>query len=147
MVNTIPIPKPGLNLGALAKRVHLNKEYSILEKDGIPIIGIMDAGELEDYLELQDPKMKRDIAKVLKNSVPAKAGPPGTSWRSCRERRKQSQNAAPRYDTSFIVQASPHFEQLLLRTTEFVLLLNKAVVIFAVRSGAGEGDSEGSLFR
>ncbi|MGH9825193.1 MAG: hypothetical protein ACREDR_18340 [Blastocatellia bacterium] len=63
MVNTIPITKARINLGALAKRVHLNKEYLILEKDGIPIVGIMDADELEDYLELQDPKVKRDIGK------------------------------------------------------------------------------------
>jgi PHD/YefM family antitoxin component YafN of YafNO toxin-antitoxin module len=63
MVNTIPITKARYNLGALAKRVHLNKEYFILEKDGIPIIGIMDADELEDYLELQDPKARADIEK------------------------------------------------------------------------------------
>jgi PHD/YefM family antitoxin component YafN of YafNO toxin-antitoxin module len=50
-------------LGALAERVHLNKEYFILEKDGIPIIGIMDADELEDYLELQDPSACADIEK------------------------------------------------------------------------------------
>ena len=62
-VNTIPITKARYNLGALAKRVHLNKEYFILEKDGIPIIGIMDADELEDYLELQDPKARRDIQR------------------------------------------------------------------------------------
>ena len=63
MVSTIPITKARINLGALAKRVHLNKEYYILEKDGIPIVGIMEADELEDYLELQDPKVKHDIAK------------------------------------------------------------------------------------
>ncbi len=63
MVSTIPITKARINLGALAKRVHLNKEYFILEKDGIPIAGIMDADELEDYLELQDPNARRDIAK------------------------------------------------------------------------------------
>jgi PHD/YefM family antitoxin component YafN of YafNO toxin-antitoxin module len=60
-INTIPMTKARTNLGALAKRVHLNKEYIILEKVGIPIIGIMDADELEDYLELQDPKARRDI--------------------------------------------------------------------------------------
>ena len=62
-VNTIPITKAKYNLGALAKRVHLKKEYLILEKDGEPIIGIMDADELEDYLELQDPKAQADIEK------------------------------------------------------------------------------------
>lgn len=62
-VNTIPMTKARYNLGALAKRVHLKKEYLILEKDGVPIIGIMDADELEDYLELQDPKARADIEK------------------------------------------------------------------------------------
>lgn len=75
MINTIPIRKARTNLGALAKRVHLNKEYFILEKDGIPIIGIMDADELEDYLELQDPKVKRDIAKSTQGFRAGKGRP------------------------------------------------------------------------
>jgi hypothetical protein len=29
-----------------------NKEYIILEKDGIPIAALMDINEFEDYLEL-----------------------------------------------------------------------------------------------
>ena len=40
-----------------------NKEYFILEKDGIPVAGILGADELEDYLELQNPKVKRAIEK------------------------------------------------------------------------------------
>jgi len=75
MVNTIPMTKARANLGALAKRVHLNKEYFILEKDGIPIVGIMDADELEDYLELQDPKVKRDIAKSTEEFGAGKGRP------------------------------------------------------------------------
>ena len=63
MISTLPITQARYNLGALAKRVHLNKEYFILEKDGIPIIGIMDADELEDYVELQNPKARRDIQR------------------------------------------------------------------------------------
>jgi Antitoxin Phd_YefM, type II toxin-antitoxin system len=66
MVNRIPITKARINLGALVKRAHLNGEYFILEKDGIPIAGIMDADELEDYLELQNPKVKKDIAEGYK---------------------------------------------------------------------------------
>lgn len=61
MVNRIPITKARINLGQLAKRAHLNNEYFILEKDGIPVIGIMDADEMEDYLELRDPKVKAQI--------------------------------------------------------------------------------------
>jgi hypothetical protein len=66
LVNRIPITKARINLGAVAKRAHLAGEYFILEKDGIPVAGIMDAGELEDYLELQNPKVKRDIAEGWK---------------------------------------------------------------------------------
>jgi hypothetical protein len=61
MVNHLPITKARINLGQLAKRAHLKGEYFILEKDGIPIIGIMAADELEDYLELRDPKVKAQI--------------------------------------------------------------------------------------
>ena len=60
-VNHLPITKARINLGQLAKRAHLNNEYFILEKDGIPVIGIMDADELEDYLELREPKVKEQI--------------------------------------------------------------------------------------
>jgi hypothetical protein len=75
MLNTIPITKARTNLGALAKRVHLNKEYFILEKDGIPIIGIMDADELEDYLELRDPKIQRQIEKNHQDYLAGKSRP------------------------------------------------------------------------
>lgn len=59
MVNRIPITKARINLGAVVKRAHLKGEYFILEKDGIPIAGIMDADELEDYLELRNPKIQK----------------------------------------------------------------------------------------
>ena len=62
IVRNLPITKARINLGAVVKNIHLNKEYVVLEKDGIPIAGIMDIDEFEDYLELQDPKMKRQIA-------------------------------------------------------------------------------------
>jgi len=63
IISHLPITKARVNLGALAKRAHVNKEYFILEKDGIPVIGIMDAGELEDYLEIHDPEARRQIKK------------------------------------------------------------------------------------
>ena len=63
MVNHIPITKARVNLGAIVKRAHLKGEYFILEKDGIPIAGIMGADELEDYLEAQNPEVQRAIAE------------------------------------------------------------------------------------
>ena len=61
VVQHLPITQARINLGALVKRIHLNKEYVILEKDGIPVAGVMNIDEFEDYLELQDPKVRAHI--------------------------------------------------------------------------------------
>lgn len=61
MVTRLPITKARVNLGAVVKRVHLNKEYIIIEKDGIPIAGLMDIDEFEDYLEQQDAAVQTAI--------------------------------------------------------------------------------------
>ncbi len=66
MIHRIPITKARINLGQLVRRVHVNKEYFILEKDGIPVAGIMGADELEDYLELRNPAVKREIRESVK---------------------------------------------------------------------------------
>ena len=63
MVHYIPITKARVNLGAVVRRVHNNREYFILEKDGIPVAGLMGADELEDYLELRDPKVREHLRK------------------------------------------------------------------------------------
>ena len=69
MVRHLPITKARINLGAVVKQVHLNKEYVILEKDGIPIAAIMDVDEFEDYLELQDPKVERIIEESRQDAL------------------------------------------------------------------------------
>ena len=61
MVTRLPITKARVNFGAVVKRVHLNKEYIIIEKDGIPIAGLMDIDEFEDYLEQQDASVQAAI--------------------------------------------------------------------------------------
>ena len=63
-VSRLPITKARINLGQIARRAHNGNEYFILEKDGIPVIGIMAADELEDYLELRNPKVKAAIAAL-----------------------------------------------------------------------------------
>jgi PHD/YefM family antitoxin component YafN of YafNO toxin-antitoxin module len=75
MVKSMPITKARINLGSVVKRVHLNKEYIILEKDGIPIAGIMDIDEFEDYLELQDPTVQRHIKKSNEEYLAGKSRP------------------------------------------------------------------------
>lgn len=74
-VHRIPMTEARINLGQLAKRAHVNKEYFILEKDGIPVIGIMDANEMEDYLELQDPKIREHIRKSHEEFLAGKSRP------------------------------------------------------------------------
>jgi hypothetical protein len=49
-VTSIPMTNVRINLGALAKRIRLNKEYIILETDGISITGLMDIDALEEYV-------------------------------------------------------------------------------------------------
>jgi len=76
-INRLPITKARINLGQIAKRAHNDNEYFILEKDGIPVIGIMAADELEDYLELRNPKVKASIAASAKDRVAGKSRPAG----------------------------------------------------------------------
>lgn len=61
VIHRIPITRARINLGQVARRAHINKEYFILEKDGIPVAAIMNVEELEDYLELKDPALKKHI--------------------------------------------------------------------------------------
>ena len=63
MVEHLPLTEARNSLGAVVKRVHLDKTYVILEKDGIPLAGLMDIDEFEDYLDLHNPKLKASIAK------------------------------------------------------------------------------------
>jgi PHD/YefM family antitoxin component YafN of YafNO toxin-antitoxin module len=67
--------KARVNLGQLVRRVNRNKEYFILEKDGIPVAGIMGADELQDYLELQDPKVREHIRKSREEFLAGKSRP------------------------------------------------------------------------
>ncbi len=62
-VHRLPLTKARINLGSLIRRIHLKKEYVILEKDGIPVAGIMDIDEMQDYLEMKNPGMKMQVAE------------------------------------------------------------------------------------
>lgn len=74
-INRLPITKARINLGQIARRAHNGNEYFILEKDGIPVIGIMAADELEDYLELRNPKVKASIAASRKDLAAGRTRP------------------------------------------------------------------------
>lgn len=74
-IHRLPITKARINLGQIAKRAHNGNEYFILEKDGIPVIGIMAADELEDYIELRDSTAKASIAASRKDRASGKTRP------------------------------------------------------------------------
>ena len=75
MVEHLPLTEARNSLGAVVKRVHFDKKYVILEKDGIPLAGLMDIDEFEDYLELQDPKVRAHIAKSRQEFLAGKSRP------------------------------------------------------------------------
>ncbi len=61
IVNRLPLTKARVNLGQVVRRVHVNREVFILEKDGIPVVGIIHVDDLEDYLDQQDESSKDRI--------------------------------------------------------------------------------------
>ncbi|MDR3628561.1 MAG: type II toxin-antitoxin system Phd/YefM family antitoxin [Ignavibacteriaceae bacterium] len=66
LVHRLPLTEARNNLGKVVRRANVNKEMFILEKGGIPVAALMNIDDLEDYLELQDPKMKKQIAEGYK---------------------------------------------------------------------------------
>lgn len=93
VVHRLPITQARIHLGAVVKRARLNKEYFILEKDGIPVAGLMDIDEFEDYLELQDPKVRKHIRKSNEEYLAGKSRPL-EEFRA--ERRRQEQGKTRR---------------------------------------------------
>ena len=63
VVHHIPITKARINLGQVVRRAHLNRECFVLEKDGIPVAGIMNVDDMENWLEQQDLGMRTQIAE------------------------------------------------------------------------------------
>ena len=88
MVQRLPITQARINLGAVVKRVHLNKEHFILEKDGIPVAAIMDVDEFDDYLELQDPKVRANIKKGHQEYLAGKSRPAEELLRELQQRKR-----------------------------------------------------------
>ena len=74
-VHYIDVAKTPVNLDEVVRRIRADLEYVILEKDGAPIAGIMDGDELEDYLEVRDPKVQAQIARSNKDYLAGKSRP------------------------------------------------------------------------
>ena len=85
MIQRLPLTQARVNLGAVVKRVRLNKEYFILEKDGIPVVGLMDIDEFEDYLEVRDPKIRAHIRTSNKEYLAGKGRPAAAFLKELRQ--------------------------------------------------------------
>ena len=95
-VRHLPLTKARIHLGDVIKRVRINKEYVILEKDGLPVAGLMDIDEFEDYLELQDPKVKRDIAASTRDYRAGRSRPASKLLSELREADRREKGASQR---------------------------------------------------
>ena len=92
-VKSLPITKAQTNLESVVKRVHLKKEYFILKKDGVPLAGLMDIDEFEDYLELQDPKIRAHIKKSYQEYRAGKGRPIEEFLAELKAKRRKSKSA------------------------------------------------------
>lgn len=90
IINRMPITKARINLGQVARRAHVNREYFILEKDGIPVAGVLSADELEDYLEMQEPGLKAQIRKSAEEYRRGKRRDAGTFLTALRHKPARS---------------------------------------------------------
>ena len=75
VVHRLPLTQARVNLGTVVKRARLYKEYFVLEKDGIPVAGLMDIDAFEDHLELQDSKVRAIITEGRREYRAGKSRP------------------------------------------------------------------------
>jgi PHD/YefM family antitoxin component YafN of YafNO toxin-antitoxin module len=62
----MPMTKARTNLGSLVHDVNVEGTVVVLEKDGIPVAGLLDMEAVEDYLEAKDPALKRKLRASMK---------------------------------------------------------------------------------
>ncbi len=61
-VTRISATRAKTRFGELIRKVR-QEEYIIVERGGIPVLGILTADELEDYLDLRDEPLKAQIRR------------------------------------------------------------------------------------
>lgn len=136
VVHRIPLTQARINLGQIVKRAHLNKECFVLEKDGIPIAGIMDVDDLEDWLELQDPKMQKQIAEGYREYRQGKARPARDFLAELKQGAASRQRKSSGMATPFLVVTPPAFERearrLTRRNPEVAALLEEMIAVLEV---------------
>lgn len=62
-------------LGAVVRRVHVDKEYVVLERGGEPVAALVDIDEFEDLLELRDPEVRAIIQESREDELAGRIRP------------------------------------------------------------------------
>jgi len=62
----MPMTKARIQLGSLVRGVNVEGDVVVLEKDGIPVAGLIGIDVLDDYLESRDPVLHRRIRASIK---------------------------------------------------------------------------------
>jgi len=75
MVQRVSLAKARSNLDLVLRGIRTRKHYVLLEERGVPVAGLMDPDELEDYLDTRDPKMQRQIARGYDEYLEGKTRP------------------------------------------------------------------------
>jgi hypothetical protein len=96
VVHRIPLTKARINLGQVVRRVHVNREYFILEKDGIPVVGIMHVDDLEDYLDQRDEGLKKQIKAGYRDYLAGRTRDVGEFLAELRRSSKKAKKQAAR---------------------------------------------------
>ena len=75
IVQRLPVTKARVNLGAVLKHVREKQATIILERNGEPVAAIIDIEEFEDYVEINDPVVQREIEASRKEYEAGKGRP------------------------------------------------------------------------
>jgi prevent-host-death family protein len=75
VITHVALSEVRAKLGAVIKRVHDDKEYVVLERDGEPVAALVDIDEFEDLLELRDPKVQRIIEESREDELAGRVRP------------------------------------------------------------------------
>ena len=92
-IRSVQISKAKSSLNSLVKRVHRDHEYLILKDNGTPLAAVMDIDEFEDYLELNDPRVQRDIEQSTKEFREGKGRPARELLTELEEEKRQARQS------------------------------------------------------
>jgi restriction endonuclease len=96
VVHRLPLTKARIHLGQVVRRVHFNREFFILEKDGIPVVGLMHVDDLEDYLDQRDEGLKEQIKTGHRDYIAGRTREAGEFLAELRRPAKKAKKQAAR---------------------------------------------------